>query len=54
MKALSAIAAVALLTALATTRAGAHHSVFAEFDINGSVTIEGVTVSYTHLTLPTS
>lgn len=42
MKALSAIAAVALLTALATTRAGAHHSVFAEFDINGSVTIEGV------------
>ena len=44
MRALSttaAVVALAILTAIAT-RASAHHSVFAEFDINGSVTIEGV------------
>jgi hypothetical protein len=42
MKVFSVIAATAMLMALAATQAGAHHSVFAEFDINGSVTIEGV------------
>lgn len=34
---------IALLLASVTTQfAAAHHSVFAEYDINGSVTIEGV------------
>ena len=42
MRALQAIAAVFLLLALAPRNGDAHHSVFAVYDINGSVTIEGV------------
>jgi hypothetical protein len=42
MKRISAIVAMAIITLSAAPGAGAHHSVFAEFDINGSVTIEGV------------
>jgi hypothetical protein len=42
MKALTAVVVMTILALAPASKSGAHHSVFAEFDINGSVTIEGV------------